>query len=64
MKVDQKYTPKWWVGHHKKNEDVLTTTLNKSKEDAVREMEFIFGEDWFINEDLEVILIEINMVNV
>lgn len=63
MKYDQKYSPKWWVGHHKKQEDVFMSTVNKSKSDTVQEMEFIFGEDWFIDEDLEVILVEIKMVN-
>lgn len=64
MKVDQQYSPKWWVGHHKRQEDVFFSTMHKSRACAVKEMEIIFGEDWFIDEDLEVILVEIKMVNV
>jgi len=62
MNVDQKYTPKYWVGHNKASDDVYLCTANKSKLDELYAMEDMFGEDWFMDEDFEVILVEIKMV--
>lgn len=64
MKYDQKYSPKWWVGHSKEQEGIIVCTMSKTRSEAVNEMEFLFGEDWHENEALEVILVEIKMVNV
>lgn len=57
-----KLSIKYWVGHNKKSEDVFTNTLYKNKSDSLFAMEKIFGEDWFMDEDFEVILIEIKEV--
>ena len=58
-----KYTPKYWVGHNKSEPDVhFMYTASKSRDGAVMGMEHLFGEDWFFDEDLEVILIEIKKV--
>lgn len=62
MKADQKLTPKYWVGHHKKSDDVFTNTLCKDYNDTLKQMEDIFGEDWFLDEDFDIILIEIKEV--
>lgn len=62
MKADQKYTPKWWVGRDK-SEGTFVTTMYKSSSQVYFEMEITYGEDWYVNEDLEVVLVEIKMVN-
>lgn len=59
MKTDQKYSPKYWVGHHKGNEDVMLHTASKTRADTVSIMEETYGEDWFLDEDFDIILIEI-----
>jgi len=63
MKIDQKYTPKYWIGHRKSDDDVFVTTANKGRKDTVQAMEELFGEDWFMDEDLEVIIFEIKIAN-
>lgn len=62
MKADPQYSPKYWVGHHKQNDDIAVFSMSKSREGAVKEMELAYGEDWFLDDDLEVILIEIKQV--
>ena len=58
-----KHTPKYWVGHNKREPDVyLLFTASKRRDDTVLSMESLFGEDWFLEENLEVILIEINKI--
>jgi len=64
LKADQKYTPKYWVGHSKEQDDIIVCTMSKTRSDAINEMEFLFGEDWFLDGNYEVILVEIKMVNV
>jgi len=62
MKADQKYTPKYWVGHNKAGDDVYLFTADKTRDVTLKAMEDIFGEDWFMDENFEVILVEIKMV--
>jgi hypothetical protein len=62
MKPDQKFTPKYWAGHNKSSDDVFVTTLHKCKSDALLEMDELFGEDWYMDEDFEVIIVEIKQV--
>lgn len=54
-----KYSPKYWVGHHKLEQDVFLETATKGMSTTVALMEERFGEDWFLDENLEVILIEV-----
>lgn len=60
MKKDQKFTPKYWVGHSKTSSDVFLETAEKSKEDSEITMGNLFGDNW--EEKYEVILIEIKIV--
>lgn len=60
MLKDQKFTPKYWVGYNKTIDDVFLSTAAKSRADTVSSMEELFGDDWFMDDDFEVILIEIN----
>lgn len=64
MKLDQKFTPKYWVGHHKQNDDIMVFSMAKSRDACVRELEQAYGEDWFIDDNIEVILIEIRALSV
>ena len=64
MKTDQKFTPKYWVGHHKQDDDVLLQTANKSRLACCELMESFYGEDWFMDENFDVILVEIRVVDV
>lgn len=59
MNSEQKYTPKYWVGHSTKMDEVFIVTASKNKDYSCKLMEDLFGEDWFLDETFEVILIEI-----
>lgn len=62
MKLDQAFSPKYWVGHHKENDDIMVFSMAKSREACVRELEQAYGEDWFLDDNFEVILIEIKAI--
>lgn len=62
MTNDQEFTPKYWVGHHKQTDDVMLFSASKTKADTLGELELAYGEDWFLDENFEVILIEIKKV--
>lgn len=59
MIAGYKYSPKYWVGHSKVEQDVFLETATKGRATTVALMEERFGEDWFIDENLEVILVEV-----
>lgn len=63
MKNDQKLTPKYWVGHNKATDDVFIGTATKSRDYTIALMESYFGEDWFLDEDFEIILVEVKPVD-
>jgi len=62
MKSNQKYSPKYWMGHYKQNDDVMLFSASKNREECCKLMEEAYGEDWFLDEDFDVILVEINQV--
>ena len=62
MKNEAGFTPKYWMGHHKQNDDVMLFSASKNKQDCCKLMEEAYGEDWFLDEDFEVILVEIKQV--
>jgi hypothetical protein len=62
MNDNQKLTPKYWVGHSKKTDDVFLMTAAKQNSEAAKNMEQMFGEDWFMDENFDIILIEIKEV--
>lgn len=59
MNSKQKLSPKYWVGHDKTTDDVFTNTMCKGYKDTVVQMEDTFGEDWFLDENFEIILVEV-----
>lgn len=62
MQKGQGFTPKYWMGHHKQTDDVMLFSASKNRRDTVKLMEEAYGEDWFLDENFEIILVEINMV--
>ncbi len=64
MNSEQKYTPKYWVGHSLSTDDVFMVTASKHKDYSCKLMEKLFGEDWFVDENFDVILIEIKQVKI
>lgn len=58
----QKLSPKYWVGHNKATDDVFIETADKSYEWVVDKMELKFGDDFYENPNLEIILVEIKKV--
>ena len=63
MKSDQKYTPKYWVAHNTKSDDVYITTAHKSMDAARRRAIVYLGEE--IDEDyIGMVLIEIKLVDI
>jgi hypothetical protein len=62
MNEQQSYTPKYWVGHDIKSDDIFISTLAKCANKSTQLMHELFGEDCFSNNDLSVSLIEIRLV--
>lgn len=63
MKNKQKISPKYWVGHDKRTDDVFLTTARKSYDDAYKAVEEEYGVGIMDeHEDIEVILVEIKKV--
>ena len=62
MKDYQKLNPKYWVGRNKATDDVLIETADKSYEWVVDKMELKFGDEFYENPNLEIILVEIKQV--
>lgn len=62
MFKEQSHTPKYWVGHCKRNSDVILNTASKRRGDTEEMMTEFFGNRWLIDDDYEVILIEIKEV--
>ncbi len=63
MKDNQEITPKYWVGHNKRLDDIYLCTADKTKFEVCKNMEQMFGEDWFLDDDFDVILIEVKQVD-
>ena len=61
MNTQQEYTPKYWVGHIKTEDDVILDTASKSRHEACRKMEEIYGDDWFMDELFGVDLLELKI---
>lgn len=59
MNDHQKMSPKYWVGHNKATDDVFIETAEKSYEWALDKMVGMFGNEFYDNENLEIILVEI-----
>lgn len=62
MKEGQEHSPRYWMGHHKQNEDLMLFSASKNREDCVKWMEEAYGEDWFLDDDFDIILVEIKQV--
>lgn len=62
MKDNQKFTPKYWVLHNRQNDDVYLSTAYKAQSDTLKAAEDLFEDDWFMDDNLEIILIEIKKV--
>ena len=64
MNANQKFTPKYWIGHDSLKEDVFLNTANKYLEVTARLMAIKFGDDWRDSDFLEVSLFEVKFVDV
>jgi hypothetical protein len=62
MTPNQNFSPKYWVGHHKENDDIMVFSMNKNRDACAKELEHAYGEDWFMDDKFEIILIEIKQV--
>lgn len=62
MNNNQKLSPKYWVGHSKKTDDVFIETIDKSYSRVLDNMDLMFGDSWYEDDNYEVILIEIKEV--
>ena len=58
----QKLSPKYWVCHNKATDDVFIETVDKSYDKAMDNMELMFGDEFYENPNLEIILVEIKKV--
>lgn len=62
MLKGQEFTPKYWIGHHKLTDDVMLFSAHKTRSETAKLMDQAYGEDWFMDENFEIILVEINRV--
>ena len=61
---EQKFTPKYWIGHDTKNDDVFLDTAKKGFDTCDEKMSKKFGENWKEeNPSFEISLVEINLVD-
>ena len=56
MKRGCAYTPKYWIGHSLKEDDVFLTTAKKSYQEAHDAMNELLGEEWTANAKYEIML--------
>lgn len=62
MKIEQKYSPKYWFVHNVNSDDVFLWTGSKSLQGAVDEYNLNMAEPFEDNPDLEVVLVGLEMV--
>ena len=62
MNNNQKLSPKYWVGHSKNTDDVIIETIDKSYSRVLDNMDLMFGDSWYEDDNYEVILIEIKEI--
>lgn len=62
MKDGNGFTPKYWIGHHKENDGVMLFSAAKNKAETCQLMEEAYGEDWFLDDNFEVTLVEIRKI--
>lgn len=63
MKPDQQFTPKYWVGHDSRTDDIIPETLSKRYDFADIFLENAVGY-WQENDRYEIILVEIKRVEI
>lgn len=70
MKHNQEYTPKYWVGHDPRTDDIYIDTARKSKGEAEAALKKLLmcNEDEYSkfieNGEIDVIIIEIRMLEI
>ena len=63
MNAIQILTPKYWIGHDTKTDDVFLLTAKKDYSSCYDRMSEYFGDDWKDNNtSFEISLVEINLV--
>lgn len=62
MKDQQKLTPKYWVGHDQRTDDVFIETMFKHRADTCDAMALKFGADWEEQPHFAVELFEVKKV--
>ena len=64
MKIDQEFTPKYWVGHNTESDDVYLPTASKNRATAEHNMAEKVYIDWVDEDYYEIILISIDFAEV
>lgn len=62
MKAIFDYSTNYWMGHHKQSNDVMLFSAHKNRRETIKLMEEAYGEDWFMDDNFEIILVEIKKV--
>ena len=63
MNSKQEFTPKYWIGHNTRSDDVLITTANKNYFNADLKLREEVGEKLYNSDEYVVSLFEINLVH-
>lgn len=59
MRESQKLSPKYWICHNCKSDDVFLESASKDRRDCVKYFEDHYGEDWFLDDDFQINLFSI-----
>ena len=59
MKKDQKYSPKYWIAHKIDGDDIIISSMNKSRYDTEAFMDITFGDGWRSTHSIDLMDIEI-----
>ena len=62
MRSNQKFTPKYWVGHRKDSDEILIVTMYKSRRDTWDAMTNLLGEDWEHTDKYYINLVEVKII--
>jgi len=67
MKTDQQFTPKYWVAHDPREDDVYMETSSKSYDECYQQIKaLMFSEEALVtameNEEIKISLMEIKFV--
>jgi len=63
MNRNQEFTPKYWIGHDVRKDDVFLETASKDFEEAAKKLHSRIGGPYYDSQHYDVSLFEINLIH-